>query len=491
MRNLFVKARGLMFNWQKILFYVFVGGIILVANAFRFYALDRVPYGFHVDEMVTALNAYCLSTEGTDVRRNPYPLFPETMYGSPKPPVYIYPAILWGKIFGFEAPSFRAFTALSYVFAIAGLFFWLRRVLGLRAAMWAAVAASISPWPWMYSRMGYESIFELAFIVWGLYFFFHRDDWRHILPAAIFFACAIYVYPAARLQVPFIIFSAFLYRLIRKETSWKSFGLLLVMVGILLIPLGHELMGNKGLSRRLSEVAIFSPDVLTAEGLKGDFAGLWQLFWKNYGKHVTWKFLFFKGGDNLIQTTQAFGILGWFDILGIVAAFLLGLRCLLMRGKGDHLFARHGWFIALCISNFLFAIVPSALTNVEIPHALRMMSGAIFVFAMTGLFLSETDKILHWGSWGSLLVAGVFLVVFLRIYFLQYPQNSKGMFWFWSQEQARAAKTNEDWFKFMVAHRGQDYHVMYYLIFYKGGEGCNSSRTKWELMQKLLSSRGL
>jgi hypothetical protein len=343
----------------------------------------------------------------------------------------------------------------------------------------------------MYSRMGYESIFELAFTVWGLYFFFRRDDWRNIFSAAVLFACAMYVYPAARLQVPFIILSAFLYRSSRREMSWRSLGILLLLLGVLLIPLGHELIGNKGLSRRLSEVAIFSPDVLSAEGLKGDFAGLWRLFWKNYGMHLSWSFLFLKGGENLIQSTQAFGILGWLDILGIVAAFFFGLRYLLTGGKADHPFTRHGWFIVLCIANFLFAIVPSALTDVEIPHALRMMSGAIFVFAMTGLFLAEVDKVFRWSPFSSLLVAGIFLFVFLRVYFLHYPQNSKGMFWIESQEQARAAQTEVDWLKFMAAHYGQDYHVMYYLIFYKGGEGCNSSRTKWEIMRNFINSRGL
>ena len=73
----------------------------------------------------------------------------------------------------------------------------------------------------------------------------------------------------------------------------------------------------------------------------------------------------------------------------------------------------------------------------------------------------------------------------LKPLFILYPQESKGWFSYWTKEEALNAKTGEDWLKFMVHYKEQDYHFRYYLMNYHG-ESCSSSRAKWIKMREML-----
>ena len=102
--------------------------IILVSavNILRFFKAEQIPYGFHVDELSTAVTIGCLATQGVDAHNRPYPLFSELNYGTPKPPTYIYPAVAWSKLFGYSVPSLRIFTAAIFILSLVGLFFLAR-----------------------------------------------------------------------------------------------------------------------------------------------------------------------------------------------------------------------------------------------------------------------------------------------------------------------------------------------------------------------------
>src|SRR5438105_1036733 len=103
---------------------------IIVVNILRFWQLDNVPYGFNVDEMSGAVTVACMETEGVDAHLHPHPLFFEQHYGTPKPPIYTYPAIVWSKIFGHKVESLRGFTAFFNILTIVGLFLLARLIAG-------------------------------------------------------------------------------------------------------------------------------------------------------------------------------------------------------------------------------------------------------------------------------------------------------------------------------------------------------------------------
>jgi hypothetical protein len=50
---------------------------------------------------------------------------------------------------------------------------------------------------------------------------------------------------------------------------------------------------------------------------------------------------------------------------------------------------------------------------------------------------------------------------------------------------ALAARTEEDWRRFMLLHVNQDYHFQYYLMQY-AGDTCSGSRNKWRKLRTML-----
>ncbi|HNV24016.1 MAG TPA: hypothetical protein PKH98_03920, partial [Candidatus Omnitrophota bacterium] len=89
--------------------------VIVVVNVFRFYNLENVPFGFHVDELASATTVQCLATQERGIFLQKPKIFFDVNYGTPKAFLYIYPSVLWTKIFGFSIASFRAYTVFGYL----------------------------------------------------------------------------------------------------------------------------------------------------------------------------------------------------------------------------------------------------------------------------------------------------------------------------------------------------------------------------------------
>ena len=97
-------------------------------------------------------------------------------YGTPKPPTYIYPAVVWARVFGYSAASLRALSVTVHLLGIVGLFFLARSFFGWRYAFLTMTVASLSPWTWSLSRVAFESLFSVTFLIWGMYFFFKASQ---------------------------------------------------------------------------------------------------------------------------------------------------------------------------------------------------------------------------------------------------------------------------------------------------------------------------
>ncbi len=85
--------------------------------------LDTIPYGFHVDEVGSAVTVQCFAEKGCDAELTPWPLFGFMEYGQDKPPTYVYPGMLWAKMFGATVPSLRAYSVFVLLIGMLGLFF--------------------------------------------------------------------------------------------------------------------------------------------------------------------------------------------------------------------------------------------------------------------------------------------------------------------------------------------------------------------------------
>ncbi|NLE65559.1 MAG: glycosyltransferase family 39 protein, partial [Elusimicrobia bacterium] len=179
--------------------------LTLSVNIVRLWGLDKVPGGggLQIDEQTFGVYLACLAEGTPPMGEKQFPFFERySSDGSPTPPTYLYPGMLWAKIFGFSPAALRALTVFSFLLALWGMFLIGSRLYGRAGGMWVLLAGSLSPWTWVLCRIAWESFFMLPFFVWGLFFCLKGKRTLDLIIAGVFLSAAAYSYPPARLQVP-------------------------------------------------------------------------------------------------------------------------------------------------------------------------------------------------------------------------------------------------------------------------------------------------
>ena len=461
---------------------------VVIVNAFRFYNLNDIPYGAQVDELAGAVTVQCLATEGIDAHKRHWPLFSDLNFGTPKPPTYLYPAVAWTKIFGFSIGSFRAFIAFFFILALAGLFFLARLWGGIEYGLWAILLGSISPWTWNFSRVSYESLTTVTFIIWGMFFLFRSARAFDLVVSGILLSLAMYAYPPVRLQLPITLIPLLIYRSLSGKFALKEVSIVLGAFLITTLPLVVSVMSGQ-LMTRFNDISIFSKEYLASIGRTGSWADLSKLFIWNYFSHFKPEYLFLTGDENYIHSTRRFGILSWVDVLGLLGGIGVLASAALgwIRLEGKKEAGARVIFLIVCI---LIAIMPAAFTTDGLPHSLRTVGAWPFVILLTSFGLWQVGR--HFPAMipVGVLIAAVFAVALLNVYFREYPQRSKGMFGFWTRDEASAARSEEDWMRFMYRYRYQDYHFRYYLMNDKG-LSYSKTREMWFSLRDYLIAQGL
>jgi len=333
--------------------------LIVIINVFRFYEIDEIPAGYHVDEYSMASTTRCFGLEGINVWGRKDGAFFDVAYGTPKPATYVWPGALIGRIFGFTVPNLRIFSAFGVVLGVLGIFMIARMIAGVRAGLWAALSASLTPHIFVISRIGFEPLFASVFLVWALFLLLRSDDYKHMIAAGALISLSAYSYPPARLFLPlFLIMYFFIFK------GWKSgikpwcvFFLALIICSL---PLIHGILTNEMVVRRFREISIFgviNSPTLSPQWLKD--VGI--LFWHNFALHLDPHFLFIKGDVSAVHSTTRHGLFSYLDY----AAWFLGISLIIAhfmkRGEG-RLFDGQKKIIVLCVLGYFLAIVPAALT---------------------------------------------------------------------------------------------------------------------------------
>ncbi len=497
-------------------FYALMVLVIVVVNVTRFIDLDKSPPGFHVDEMGAAVTSYCLATEGVDAKGISYPVFSDLNYGSPKPPTYIYPMALWLKVFGLSRASVRALSAMFIVLSILGLFIFGRLTVGWSYGLWAAFFASISPWIWTFSRIGYESSSCVTYLIWAMVFIACGPRTLYMIAAGFFLSCAMYAYPPMRVHVPLMLPFLIWYGTKKLNLKFKHFSIFFLSLFAFSIPLIIKVL-NGSLQQRFNELSIFAPEYWKTLGI--NHPGVWDyayLFFNNMLKHFQPNFLFLHGDQAIVHSTQFSGEICWLGILTLIAGIIWILFKLLpcvsyprkrvsriseVNSSGNldehktgcptktfgHDNTKKNPSPLFLFANIVIGIVPAALTYDGSPHALRSIGAWPFVILTLALIMYTISR-----DWPIMLPLGVitgmlFSFFYLKDYFQVYPKKSWGMFNTWSTEQAQAAKSEKDWLKFMIVNYGKDLNVRYYLME-REGVGCFESATIWEkINQKVIT----
>ena len=186
--------------------------IVLLGGFLRFYKLGAVPNSMDWDEVSWGYNAYSVLLTGKDEYGQFLPLSFKA-FGDYKQPVYVYSELLPIQLFGLNAFSVRFPSALFGTASIPFVFLLVyelfrKKKYGIPAAFLSMLFFAISPWHIQFSRVAFESILGLFFVLVGVWVFLRglrlQKPW-YFFAAALVLAISAYSYHAQKLFTPLFV----------------------------------------------------------------------------------------------------------------------------------------------------------------------------------------------------------------------------------------------------------------------------------------------
>ncbi len=248
-------------NYRPISYRVYMVAILLIAAVLRLYGLDNLsPPGLEHDEV-----AHWLINR--DILDGNHAIYFTEAYGHEAGYHYYQTAFM--PMLGDNALSLRLPSAFAGLLGLAVTFTLLRRLFGLKTALFAVTLLAVLFWPIFYSRLGLRAI-SLPLLS-GLSAYFWWQGWQakdHIQPktlnswhyfalAGLFAGLSLHTYLAARVVPIFYgLFAGYLF-LTQRPTfrrRWQGIILFFVIYGLVALPLILYLMNNPTAEFRISEV---------------------------------------------------------------------------------------------------------------------------------------------------------------------------------------------------------------------------------------------
>ena len=433
----------------------------------RFVGLTRSPPGFALDEALGALHLQCLAETGHTALGNAWPLFEKGFNGGFYTPTFLYSGLAWVELFGSSITSMRALAAAYSSVTVLGLWLLTRQLLDRRAADLTALAAALSPWAFQFSRIAWDPPLAPAFLVWGVYAYF-RESLAARIASGVLLALAMYSYPPLRAQVPLVLISLLVCARGRRRSALALCASFVLTSLPLIIT-----SANPAFTSRTARLSIVNRSYIDAE--RGDHSPLVFVFVRllqNFGEHLRPSFLFTSGDATIRHSSQLIGELGFLDD----AAILFGVWLLLARPRTlEHeptayppaRVALGAALVALC------GVLPAALTNDGLPHALRAIGAWPALSLLTGVTLSAAWQRSRIAPWIIVTLATAQTFYFVPRYFTDYPERAAEVF----RADLQRAAASHDPAQLMAAGLHSDvYQLRYYLIEAFGGR-CDESAT--------------
>jgi hypothetical protein len=184
------------------------------------------------------------------------------------------------------------------------------------------------------------------------------------------------------------------------------------------------------------------------------------------------------------------GIFSWLDISALIILIILVGLALLRGSWVDNPVIKYRRWLIFLAANFFLGIIPSALTNQELPHALRICGSWPFMMIFTGLMWWSVAEALNF-LWPVIALAGILSGGILAYqYFTIYPKESRGMFDYWIKDTAERMQTQEDWQHFLFYFHRQNYHCRYFMV-HRMGLTCKQANDTWWDLYHYLIKRGM
>jgi 4-amino-4-deoxy-L-arabinose transferase-like glycosyltransferase len=342
--------------------------------------------------------AYSIIKTGKDYSGNLLPLQPVS-YADTRAPLYIYTSIPSVYLFGITPLGVRLPAIIFGTLGILGIYLLVLEFtkgysnklnsVGWKLATLSAAILAFSPWHIQYSRAAFEVTMLLAFLLFGLYFFFKSiTQSRYLWLSVVLLVLTPWIYNTAKLFTPALLITLFLIWKKQILAMSKPDLVKAVFAGLVIgLPLVYSTFAGGG-AKRANYISIFT-DPTTATEV--DYSILYDAqvrkvyggglaskiftrvvhnkftFWgsrivNNYITSLSSDFLFINGDPNLRHSIGGMGQFYKIEfiplILGVVL-FFAGFKDKKIK------FLILFWVI--------FAILPSAITRDGGNHATRLI----------------------------------------------------------------------------------------------------------------------
>jgi len=435
-----------------------LAAVLFIAVILRLWKISEVPVSLFGDELDVGYQAHSILKTGRDYSGNFLPLHFQSL-AEWRTPLYIYSSVPTVALFGISPLGVRLPAAIFGILGVWAIYLLsnelVRKKFGIlrRHRRWnlefgilPAFLLAVSPWHIQYSRAGFEATEVLAFLLFGLYFFFKAQD----LPRYFWVSIALltftpWIYSTAKLFTPFLF--VFLFFMWRKEiVKFPKRDLVKALIaGIVVgLPIAFSTFLAGG-TQRAGHLSIFTDpttanEIAVARELDAKARGNEGIginpqasdrffhnkvfFWtgrviKNYLQTVSSEFLFIEGDPNLRHSTKGVGqfyyIEAVFLILGIILFFSNAEKKIKL-------------FIAFWL---VFGILPAAVTRDGGNHATRtiiVLPALIFLICLgwsktlTFLKVKWSGKILIGALLGFWLLEFVF---YQHTFWIHNPRDSE------------------------------------------------------------------
>jgi len=394
-------------------------GVLAFALILRVYRLDKIPSGFYCDEAATGYGAYSLLKTGRDPYGNFLPLLLNHHNIDYVEALYTYLTVPFISLFGLSVFSTRLLASLTGTLTVLTTYLLARELFNREVGLVSAFLLAVSPWHLQFSRIAFRAILLPLFSTSGLYLFLLAlKRPRFYLPTAIVLGLSLHTYSISKLYTPLLLVTLILFfreelvdQLASSKRSRRYICVSSIVFLLLALPIYYLSFFGEG-NMRFKEISIFATPGLQ-EQLKR--------FLSNLAAHLSPRFLFISGDENLRHSIPHFG-----QVLAILIPFIM-IALYMFIYKKD----RRGCFL---ISLFIIGIIPASLTTEGIPHAMRTISAVPILEIISAFGICSLHN--HWrGNRNKkILFSVVILLLFLNIlfflntYFIKYPPISEDWF---------------------------------------------------------------
>jgi len=469
--------------------------ILIIASFLRIWKISEVPVSLFGDELDIGYHAFSILETGKDYSGNIWPLHFQSL-AEWRTPLYLYAAVPTVALFGISPLGVRLPAVIFGVLGVWGIYLLSNKLVKKKFRIWnarfprsikfgilPALVLALSPWHLQYSRGAFEVTMLLAFLIFGLYFFFKSlKDGKWLWLSASLLVVTPLIYSTAKLFAPFLL--VFLL-LVWKKEIFKITKINLIRAIIALVLLGgltsYATLFSGG-GQRFNYISVFSDPTAVHEidtarlqdaRLRGEtgtsispvsndrFYHNKLSYWtenvvKNYLKAFSTDFLFINGDPNLRHSIKGAAQLYWIEVLTL----LTGIVLFFTRYKDKK--------VKMLITFWLlFGVFPSAITRDGGNHATRLiiiLPPLIFLISY-GLFEGIQLLRLRWIKFAVFIYFAIWLLGFIfyqHKYWVHNPWDSERWWHAGFNEAIHYVKENSvDYNKIFLSMTGEPMWIFF------------------------------